>query len=109
MTQVDIMYIMYYHCFVMKNQKLTQPSIMLSVAETRKNIGTLLEDVYHNNTKYIISRRGKPYAEVTRVSSTSMGKAKASTMDDLLLTAAKIRKTVPRSLTLHDILKDIRS
>lgn len=78
----------------------------ISVVETRNNIGRIIEDVYYNNGKYIVERRGKPYAIIIKPSDTLTSESKIDNLDELIKRAHKaIKKNPP---TLQQIMDDIR-
>ncbi len=75
----------------------------ISVAEIRDNIGQILEDVKYNNSSYIITRRGKPYAQIKRISDTRQ-KPYSS-----LISVIEDRPKPKKKYSIDKILKDIRS
>lgn len=92
----------------MKKKSLSKQNyIKLNVAETRKNIGRIMEDIFYNNATYVLARRGRPYVIMKRVRDDELKHEKKE--DDLLEIAKKAHKLLKKKVDIQEVMDDVRS
>ena len=93
----------------MKQLKSNKPKqISVSVAETRRDIGKIIDDVYSGNSEYIIMRRGKPKVLVTRINTGDREITKGKGLQSLIDVAKRAQKLQKKSVRLEDVMSDLR-